>query len=153
MLYFRLVCAVLAMTCLLPASAGAMGIVAVPLPGSLFVQWVPIASAASYQIEFRTTGGNAWNPAPASTTTACGVTVTDLTDGTSYEVRVTAKAIDTSTLDTAIATATPGADSVVLPDFARRPVALARHAGLARAYDIAAIRKFDARYAASRASR
>lgn len=99
------------MICFLPDSAGAMSVVAVPQPGQLFVQWVQVANAASYQIDFRSVGAIGWNPAAASTTTACGIAVSGLTDGSPYEVRVTAKASDLSTLDTGIATAVPGPDS------------------------------------------
>ena len=108
---FRIVCAFVAMIFLLPASAGAMVVVAVPQPARLFVQWQPVASAASYQIDFRTTGGNAWSPAPAATTMACGATVVGLSDGLSYDVRISAKAGDGSPLDSGIATAAPGPDS------------------------------------------
>lgn len=81
-----------------------------PMHERLFVQWLPVANAVRYDVEFRPVGQTTWQPAVPPSTTACGAYVQALTNGLTYEVRAIAILSDgSSTAD--IGTGTPGASN------------------------------------------
>lgn len=104
---FVLACAVLWL-CLVTSHTSFGGCVVMPMHERLFVQWLPVANAIRYDVEFRPMGQTTWQPAAPSSTTACGAYVQGLTNGLAYEVRATAILGDgSSTTDTG--SGTPGA--------------------------------------------
>lgn len=105
-LHVSFACAVL-WACLVASQSSFGGCVVMPMHERLFVQWLPVASAVRYDVEFRPVGQTAWQPAVPPSTTACGAYIEGLSDGQPYDVRATAILGDgSSTADTG--TGTPG---------------------------------------------
>ncbi len=82
---------------------------AYPSDSKVLVQWARLANATDYTVEYKQSTASTWITFPNGVGTTPGVTVTGLTDGISYDFRVTATISGTATEASIPCTATPTA--------------------------------------------
>ncbi len=65
---------------------------------AVFLQWIDVPQATNYLIEYKPTQGSVWSIFPHEQSTTSGITIPNLTNGTSYDFRVsTISGSETST--------------------------------------------------------
>lgn len=92
-----------------PAQVGTVSVTAGD--GTLGISWAAAANASSYLVEYRPTGSTgAWS---STTVTGASASLTGLTNGTSYDVRITARNMGFSATPSATVMGSPAAFSGV----------------------------------------
>jgi hypothetical protein len=79
---------------------------------AVFLQWNDAAPVTNHTIEYKPTSGNTWTTFSHPVSPASGITVTNLTNGVSYDFRVSAISAEGQSSPSAIASATPLAGAI-----------------------------------------
>ncbi|MDO8623926.1 MAG: peptidoglycan-binding protein [bacterium] len=87
-------------------------LIASPRNGSVFLQWVDNVIATDHVVEYKQSSASTWNTFFHSVSSVAGITVTGLTNGTSYDFRVSTISSAGQSDPTVVSSITPSADAI-----------------------------------------